>query len=308
MTPSLLTTDYAGNKIHEDKVLTKVLTEEGYLKKEGNNYTPFYYLKDHLGSNRLVIDRSGNVVQETNYYPFGLSMAETPQRNDQDIQPYKYNGKEYDRMYGWNTYDYGARMYDPAVGRFMTMDPLAEKYYSVSPYAYCLNNPIKNVDPDGRFVGTIIGTIAGGIKGAYDAHKSGGDMWAGAAEGAVAGAITGAAIDVAVAATGGGALVVIGVGVAAGAAGGATGAVAGKVATASTKAIQEAMSKNITTTATTLTTQGAAQGTVNAAVNGITKGMSTAGSNTVNSMIKVEAASATVTETTIKVTEDQLKK
>ena len=89
--------------------------------------------------------------------------------------------------------------------------------------------------------------------------------------------------------------------------GGVVGAV-GKAATASTKAVQATMSNNITTTATTLTTQGASQGTVNAAVNSVTKGISTAGSNTVNSMIKVEAAAATVTETATKITEEQLKK
>ena len=85
-----------------------------------------------------------------------------------------------------------------------------------------------------------------------------------------------------------------------------TGAVR-KVAATSTKAVQATMSNSITTTATTLTTQGASQGTVNAAVNSVTKGMSTAGSNTVNTMIKVEAATATATETTIKVAEEQLK-
>ncbi len=104
------------------------------------------------------MNASGNAVQVTNYYPSGASLAESPAQSDQGTQPYKYNGKELDREGGWDAYDYGARMYDPAMGRFMTMDPLAEKYYSVSPYAYCLNNPIKNVDPDGRFVGTIIGT------------------------------------------------------------------------------------------------------------------------------------------------------
>ena len=67
-----------------------------------------------------------------------------------DFQPYKYNSKELDKMHGLNTYDYGARQHDPILARWDRIDPLCEKYYNVSPYAYCANNPIKNIDPDGR--------------------------------------------------------------------------------------------------------------------------------------------------------------
>ena len=74
--------------------------------------------------------------------------AETPVA-EQGKQPYKYNGKELDQMNGLNQYDYSARYYDPAIARFTTMDPMAEKYYSVSPYAYCNNNPVNAVDPTG---------------------------------------------------------------------------------------------------------------------------------------------------------------
>ena len=66
-----------------------------------------------------------------------------------DFQEYKYNGKEFDKMHGLNTYDYGARQHDPLLCRWDRMDPLCEKYYSVSPYAYCCNNPVKFIDPDG---------------------------------------------------------------------------------------------------------------------------------------------------------------
>jgi RHS repeat-associated protein len=67
----------------------------------------------------------------------------------QDRQPYKYGNKELDEMNGLNLYDFLARGYDPAIGRFMSIDPLAEKYYSISPYAYCANNPVNNIDPTG---------------------------------------------------------------------------------------------------------------------------------------------------------------
>ncbi|SFG78361.1 RHS repeat-associated core domain-containing protein [Prevotella sp. KH2C16] len=73
----------------------------------------------------------------------------------QDIastQRYKYNGKELDRMHGLDWYDYGARHFDASIGRWMCVDPLVEKYHGISPYAYCLNNPIRYVDPDGKIV------------------------------------------------------------------------------------------------------------------------------------------------------------
>ncbi len=66
----------------------------------------------------------------------------------------KYNGKELDLMHGLNTYDYGARQYDPILCRWDRVDPLCEKYYSVSPYAYCANNPTNAIDSDGRSVWT----------------------------------------------------------------------------------------------------------------------------------------------------------
>jgi RHS repeat-associated protein len=97
-----------------------------------------------LGNNVLVLkDGDGSLVQKSHYYPFGMSFNEGVGLN---IQPYKYNGKELDQMHGLNLYDYSARHYDSAIGRFTTVDPLSEKYYSVSPYAYCNNNPIKYVD------------------------------------------------------------------------------------------------------------------------------------------------------------------
>ncbi len=144
--PSWQTTKYIGNKIYEEGVLSKVLTEDGYLEKQGTTYSPFYYVKDHLGSNRVVLNEKGEVVQSTNYYPFGMSFAELQPKNDQDKQHYKYNGKELDKSHGVNMYEYGASMYDPAIGRFSTIDPMAEKYYSMSPYCYAGNNPVNFID------------------------------------------------------------------------------------------------------------------------------------------------------------------
>ncbi|MCD7898574.1 MAG: RHS repeat-associated core domain-containing protein [Bacteroides sp.] len=67
----------------------------------------------------------------------------------QSRQPYKYNDKELDSERGLNWYDYHARQMVPELGGFMSVDPMAEKYYSWSPYSYCKNNPLRYVDPDG---------------------------------------------------------------------------------------------------------------------------------------------------------------
>ena len=100
----------------------------------------------HLDNNREVVDAKGRILQRTNYYAFGL----TSEESSSSIQPYKYNGKEFDNMHGLSTYDYGARQYNPVTGRWDRIDPLCEKYYNVSPYAYCANNPVLLLDLDGR--------------------------------------------------------------------------------------------------------------------------------------------------------------
>ena len=137
------TTYYCNNVVYENGVQKLLLTEEGYLSLNDNKY--HYYLKDHQGNNRVVINQNGNVEETNHYYPFGGVFA-----SSQNVQPYKYNGKELDTKKGLNLYDYGARQYDAAIGRFTTMDPMTEKYYEWSPYTYCKNNPINRIDPDGN--------------------------------------------------------------------------------------------------------------------------------------------------------------
>ena len=92
---------------------------------------------------------NGKLEERNDYYPFGGLMGKGL---NGDFQSYKYNGKELERQIGLDIYDYGARRYDAATCRFTTMDPLAEKYYSTSPYAYCVNNPMRFVDTDGKKV------------------------------------------------------------------------------------------------------------------------------------------------------------
>ena len=136
------TTDYCGNVIYENGVQKLLLTEEGYVTLSDSKY--HYYLKDHQGNNRVVISQSGTVEETNHYYPFGGAFASTS-----NVQPYKYNGKELDTKKGLNWYDYGARHYDTALGRFTTNDRFAEKYYSMSPYQYGANNPVNNIDVNG---------------------------------------------------------------------------------------------------------------------------------------------------------------
>lgn len=149
------TTDYAGNIIYENGSLKRILIEGGYI--EGGVY--YFYLTDHLGNNRVVANSSGAMIQKTHYYPFGMAFAES---TDQGKQPYKYNGKEFDQMHGLNLYDYSARYMEPTLGRFTTVDPLAEKYYSVSPYVYCMDNPLIYTDPSGDSVRVYTETQATG--------------------------------------------------------------------------------------------------------------------------------------------------
>ena len=136
------TTDYCGNVVYENGVQKLLLTDEGYVTLSDGKY--HYYLKDHQGNNRVVINQSGTVEETNHYYPFGGVFASSG-----NVQPYKYNGKELDAKKGLNWYDYGARHYDAALGRFTTVDPSAENYYSTSPFTYCLNNPLNYIDPLG---------------------------------------------------------------------------------------------------------------------------------------------------------------
>lgn len=96
---------------------------------------------------------NGKLEERNDYYPFGGLMVKDL---NGDFQSYKYNGKELERQIGLDIYDYGARRYDAATCRFTTMDPLAEKYYSTSPYAYCVNNPMRFVDTDGKKIKPIL--------------------------------------------------------------------------------------------------------------------------------------------------------
>ena len=120
------------------------------LKADHQPHFFYYHLKDHLGSNRVTkvgVGEGGSVLQRMNYYPFGGMMASS---TGGAVQPYRYTGKELVRFQGLDWLDYGARWYDPTTLRWNGVDKLAEKYTPVSSYAFCLNNPLSFIDPDGN--------------------------------------------------------------------------------------------------------------------------------------------------------------
>jgi RHS repeat-associated protein len=105
----------------------KVLFEGGYCQatqagSSSDSFAFYYYNQDHLGNIREVVDATGTVRQVTNYYPFGTPYCDDAGATSPDFQPYKYNGKELDRMHGLDTYDYGARQYDPVLCRWDRME------------------------------------------------------------------------------------------------------------------------------------------------------------------------------------------
>ncbi len=153
-------------------------TAEGYVKAVYGNtgnapaaYRYVYTYKDHLGNNRLsyTLNPATNkveVLEENHYYPFGLTHPYNSTKKEikfnttgnlQIMQVtvkelgfnYKYNGKELQDELGLQWYEYGARNYDAALGRWMNLDPLAEEMRRFSPYVYAFNNPVYFIDPDG---------------------------------------------------------------------------------------------------------------------------------------------------------------
>ena len=159
------TIDYCGNIIYDGEE-TMILNDVGYaLYDKGNTLTFHYYLKDHLGNNRVVVSEDGEIEQVNDYYPTGALMASS---KGGDTQRFKYNGKELDRTNGLNWYDYGARNYDAAIVRWDGMDKLCEKYVSFTPYGYCKNNFVNAYDPNGMETHVISNsngtyTVIGGI-------------------------------------------------------------------------------------------------------------------------------------------------
>jgi RHS repeat-associated protein len=125
-------------------------TSEGYYDFEKNRY--IYSYTDHLGNIRVSYFKntsgSAEVLEENNFYPFGLKHEGYNAQTGNPSYNYQYNGKELQKETGWS--DYGARMYMSDIARWGVIDPLAEQYRRLTPYNYVANNPINFIDPDGR--------------------------------------------------------------------------------------------------------------------------------------------------------------
>ena len=147
----------------------------------GSGATPYYYVLDQLGSVRAVVDSQGSVVERNDYYTYGKRHSTGRTYADLKNSPLLFSGKEdqgqaLDLASGTTTpsdlriLDFGARHYDPIVPRWTTPDPLAEKYFPITPYAYCAGDPVNYWDPDGfspiyNAQGHLLGTDNQGLQG-----------------------------------------------------------------------------------------------------------------------------------------------
>ena len=169
---SLIYTQTAGQSGTPVITLDCALTSAGRIVRENTDdgsstYKVQHYLRDHLGSVRSVIDGdTGTVIETNDYYPFGKripvtnSVAEPVEATTQSATSpdrWLFSSKESQSFLNASIplLDFGARMYNPVIARWTASDPLSEKYYGISPYVYCLGNPISVIDPDGMDIWTM---------------------------------------------------------------------------------------------------------------------------------------------------------
>ena len=168
---SLIYTQTAGQSDSPVITLDCAVTSAGRIARETSaagtvSYRPLIHLCDHLGSVRSVIDGdTGTVVEASDYYPFGKRITPPPAAEPVEATSqsatspnrWHFSGKESQSFLYANIplLDFGARMYNPTIARWTTSDPMSEKYYGISPYVYCLGNPISIIDPNGMDIWTM---------------------------------------------------------------------------------------------------------------------------------------------------------
>ncbi|TDQ22656.1 DUF6443 domain-containing protein, partial [Tenacibaculum caenipelagi] len=156
------TTDYAGNFIYENGELQFFNHPEGYIKNDNGTFNYVYQYKDHLGNVRLsyadanndgVITASTEIIEESNYYPFGLKHKGynnvTSSIGNSVAQKWNYLGQESNEELGLNWLTFRYRNYMPDLGRFFGVDPVSEEYMSISNFQFAHNSPIWKIELEG---------------------------------------------------------------------------------------------------------------------------------------------------------------
>ena len=195
---------YRGSLIYK-KASNGTLTFDGASIPEGRllSGATRLYVTDHLGSVKAVVNgNNGNLYEVNNYTVYGKRSANSSASSYISTAPtgekfrQHFTGKE-DQAPDFSVpfTDFGARQYSPALRRWLAPDPLSEKYYGISPYAYCAGDPVNLVDPDGRVphvvIGAVVGALVSGGIALYEG-KSGIELWGAVAGGAVGGALAAA--------------------------------------------------------------------------------------------------------------------
>ncbi len=149
------TFDWVGGIVYHDDAIGYFVTPHGRVSRTDSGALRYeYYLIDHVGNMRVSFaaapdGRTPVLLQEHDYYPFGLTLRGLFAASASTEDRTGYGGKEIEDAHGLNWYHYGARYYDPELGRWHVMDP-DDQYHS--PYAFSANNPVRFVDPTGRSV------------------------------------------------------------------------------------------------------------------------------------------------------------
>jgi len=154
---------YVGGFLYEGDGSAMELTEfshpEGRVRVSGSTYAYDYTFRDHNHNVRAMftIDATGNAepIQTNSYYPFGMRFNQGPEYRTQDNDRL-FGGKELQTELNLSTYDFGWRQYNPALGRWYNPDPMEEKYHSINPYNFTMNNPVNLYDPDGRDIYSLL--------------------------------------------------------------------------------------------------------------------------------------------------------